>query len=141
MSAAIEAGIEGIKSIGFSLLDYSWDADFEPCKEYIEKISHNVLNQKKSNLILNVNFPSKIKQFKGIKICRQAKGYWQDTYDKRTSPLGKEYYWLTGSFINQDNSEETDEWALEKGYVSVVPISYDMTSYDDLDELKKWKFN
>ena len=114
MSAAIEAGIEGIKSIGFSLLDYSWDADFEPCKDYIEKISHNVLNQKKSNLILNVNFPSKIKQFKGIKICRQAKGYWQDTYDKRTSPLGKEYYWLTGSFINQDNSEETDEWALEK---------------------------
>ena len=101
----------------------------------------NVLNQKKSNLILNVNFPSKIKQFNGIKICRQAKGYWQDTYDKRTSPLGKEYYWLTGSFINQDNSEETDEWALEKGYVSVVPISYDMTSHDDLDELKKWKFN
>jgi len=87
------------------------------------------------------NFPSKIRQFKGIKICRQAKGYWQDTYDKRTSPLGKEYYWLTGSFINQDNSEETDEWALEKGYVSVVPISYDMTSHDDLDELKKWKFN
>jgi 5'-nucleotidase len=79
--------------------------------------------------------------FKYIKICRQAKGYWQDTYDKRTSPLGKEYYWLTGSFINQDNSEETDEWALEKGYVSVVPISYDMTSHGDLDELKRWKFN
>ena len=141
MSAAIEAGIEGIKSIGFSLLDYSWDADFEPCKDYIEKITRSVLIQNKSKLILNVNFPSKIKKFNGIKICRQAKGYWKDTYDKRTSPLGKEYYWLTGSFINQDNSEDTDEWALEKGFVSVVPISFDMTSYDDLDELKKLKLN
>ena len=141
MSAAIEAGIEGIKSIGFSLLDYSWDADFEPCKDYIEKITRNILNQKKSKLILNVNFPSKTKEFKGIKICRQAKGYWKDTYDKRTSPLGKEYYWLTGSFVNQDNSPDTDEWALHKGYVSVVPISFDMTAHDDLDEIKMWKLN
>ena len=141
MSAAVEAGVEGIKSIGFSLLDYSWDANFNACKDYVRKISLNLLKEKKENLILNVNFPSKIKKFRGIKICRQAKGYWEDTYDKRVSPLGKEYYWLTGSFINQDNSEETDEWALSKGYVSVVPISYDMTSYEDLEKIKNWDIN
>ena len=141
MSAAVEAGVEGIKSIGFSLLDYSWDANFNACKDYVRKISLNLLKEKKENLILNVNFPSKMKKFKGIKICRQAKGYWEDTYDKRVSPLGKEYYWLTGSFINQDNSEETDEWALSKGYVSVVPISYDMTSYEDLEKIKNWDIN
>ena len=141
MSAAVEAGIEGIKSIGFSLLDYSWDADFKPCEKHIEKICLNMLKQKKSNLILNVNFPSNLKEFKGIKVCRQAKGYWEDTYDKRISPLGKEYYWLTGNFVNQENSEETDEWALSKGYVSVVPISYDMTSYEDLKKIKNWKLN
>ena len=91
---------------------------------------------------LNVNIPSVVKSdIKGVKICRQAMAYWIEEFDKRKNPLGQEYYWLTGSFINQDNSEETDEWALEKGYVSVVPISYDMTSHDDLDELKKWKFN
>ena len=141
MSAAVEAGIEGIKSIGFSLLDYSWNADFKPCESIIEKICLSVLNQRKENLILNVNFPSKTKKFKGIKVCRQAKGYWEDTYDKRISPLGKEYYWLTGSFINQDNDKETDEWALDNGFVSVVPISYDMTSYADLEEIKNWKLN
>lgn len=141
MSAAVEAGIEGIKSIGFSLLNYNWDADFKACEEYITKICKNVLSQKKQDLILNVNFPSNTKQFKGIKVCRQAKGYWQDTYDKRISPLGKEYYWLTGEFINKDSNKETDEWALSQGYVSIVPVSFDMTAYDDLDDLKNWKFN
>ena len=141
MSAAIEAGIEGIKSIGFSLSNYNWDADFKPCEKYIKKICKSVLRQKKQDLILNVNFPSNTKQFKGIKVCRQAKGYWQDTYDKRISPLGKEYYWLTGKFINKDSNKETDEWALSQGYVSLVPISFDMTAYNDLDDLKNWKFN
>ena len=141
MSAAIEAGLEGIKSIGFSLLDYSWDADFSACKDYIRKISINLLKEKKENLILNVNFPSNTKKFKGIKVCRQAKGYWQDTYDKRVSPLGKEYYWLTGNFVNQDDSKETDEWALSQGYVSLVPISFDMTSHQDIDKFKNWNLN
>ena len=99
------------------------------------------MSKLKLKLILNVNFPSNLKEFKGIKVCRQAKGYWEDTYDKRISPLGKEYYWLTGNFVNQENSEETDEWALSKGYVSVVPISYDMTSYEDLKKIKNWKLN
>ena len=141
MSAAVEAGLEGIKSIGFSLLDYSWDADFSACKEYIRKISLNLLKEKKENLILNVNFPSNTNKFKGIKVCRQAKGYWEDTYDKRTSPLGKEYYWLTGNFVNQEDSKETDEWALSQGYVSLVPISFDMTSHQDIDKLKNWNLN
>ena len=141
MSAAVEAGLEGIKSIGFSLLDYSWDADFTSCKEYIRKISLKLLKEKKENLILNVNFPSNTKKFKGVKVCRQAKGYWKDTYDKRISPLGKEYYWLTGNFVNQEDSKETDEWALSQGYVSVVPISFDMTSHKDVDKLKNWNLN
>ena len=141
MSAAVEAGLEGIKSIGFSLLDYSWDADFTACKDYILKISLNLLKEKKENLILNVNFPSNNNKFKGIKVCRQAKGYWEDTYDKRTSPLGKEYYWLTGNFVTLEDNKETDEWALSQGYVSVVPISYDMTSHEDIDKVKKWNLN
>ena len=141
MSAAVEAGLEGIKSIGFSLLDYSWDADFTTCKDYIRKISLNLLKEKKENLILNVNFPSNTKKFKGIKVCRQAKGYWEDTYDKRVSPLGKEYYWLTGNFVNQEDSKETDEWALSQGYVSLVPISFDMTSHQDIDKLKNLNLN
>tara|TARA_Y100000739_G_scaffold98589_2_gene84604 strand:- start:573 stop:1337 length:765 start_codon:yes stop_codon:yes gene_type:complete len=138
MSAAVEAGIEGVKSIGFSLLNYSWDANFKPCESYIYKICLTVLNKKESNIILNVNFPSITNKFKGIKVCRQAKGYWKDNYEKRISPLGKEYYWLTGKFINQDDRKDTDEWALKHGYVSIVPVSYDMTSNEGFNKIKEW---
>ena len=141
MSAAVEAGIEGIKSIGFSLLDYSWDANFEYCEEYVKKICNMVLENDDEKLILNVNFPSGTKKFKGIKICRQAKGYWKDNYDKRISPLGKDYYWLTGNFINQEENDETDEWALKNEYVSIVPVTYDMTCYDQLSKIRNWKIN
>ena len=100
-----------------------------------------VLENDDEKLILNVNFPSGIKKFKGIKICRQAKGYWKDNYDKRISPLGKDYYWLTGNFINQEENDETDEWALKNGYVSIVPVTYDMTCYNQLSKIRNWKIN
>ena len=143
MSAAIEAGIEGIPAIGFSLLDYRWNANFSDSKKFIKKITLNALKNKiPKDVVLNVNIPAlKESEIKGIKICRQAKSYWLEEFDKRKNPLGQEYYWLTGSFINQDNDKETDEWALENGFVSVVPISYDMTSYTDLEEIKNWKLN
>ena len=136
MSAAVEAGIEGIKSIGFSLLDYSWNADFKPCKSIIEKICLSVLNQSRENLILNVNFPSKIKKFKGIKVCRQAKGYWEDTYDKRISPLAKENYSLTRSILNQDNEKETSNSVYLSPGASLVIRDYDLDS-DTLNDQSK----
>lgn len=131
MSAAVEAGIEGIPAIGFSLLDYNWNADFEPVKHFVHKIASEVLENKlPDGVILNVNFP-KLPQneIKGIRICRQAKAFWQEKFDKRQSPMGKNYYWLTGEFVNLDKGEDTDEWALANGYVSIVPVQYDMTAH------------
>ena len=118
-----------------------YDANFEYCEEYVKKICNMVLENDDEKLILNVNFPSGTKKFKGIKICRQAKGYWKDNYDKRISPLGKDYYWLTGNFINQEENDETDEWALKNEYVSIVPVTYDMTCYDQLSKIRNWKIN
>jgi 5'-nucleotidase len=144
MSAAIEAGIEGIPAIGFSLLDYDWNADFEAIKPFVKKIALQVLEEKiKTDLILNVNFPKLPHQdIKGIKICKQAKAYWIEKFDKRTSPLGQDYYWLTGEFINEEKGNtETDEWALENGYISVVPVKYDLTEYQKVETLKKWNWN
>ncbi len=131
MSAAVEAGIEGIPAIGFSLLDYSWDADFEPIKPFIKQIALSVLkNSLPEGVVLNVNFPKlSANELKGIKICRQAKAMWIEEFDKRKNPQGKEYYWLTGEFVNQDKGEDTDEWALQNGYVSVVPIQFDLTAH------------
>jgi 5'-nucleotidase len=140
MSAAVEAGIEGIPAIGFSLLDYSWDADFEPFKEYVKKIALNVLEKGlPEGVILNVNFPKlKAEELKGIKICRQAKASWVEEFDKRTNPMGKEYYWLSGEFVNQDKGEDTDEWALHNGYISIVPVQFDLTAHHAISTLNNW---
>ncbi len=143
MSAAIEAGIEGIPAIGFSLLDYNWNANFEATKSYIKTITKNVLtNGLAKDVVLNVNFPNVSEQvIKGIKVCRQARANWKEEFDKRKSPQGKDYYWLTGKFVNLDSGQDTDEWALENGYVSVVPVQFDLTAHDSIKTLKKWKLN
>jgi 5'-nucleotidase len=143
MSAAVEAGIEGIPAIGFSLLDYDWNADFETMKPFIRKIALEVLeNSLPQGVVLNVNFPKLTKDYiKGIKICRQAKALWIEKFDKRQTPQGRDYYWLAGEFVNQDKGEDTDEWALGNGYISVVPVQFDLTAHFATQELNTWKWN
>ena len=144
MSAAVEAGVEGIPAIGFSLLDYSWNANFEPLKDYIKQITLNVLkNGLPDGVVLNVNFPKVTtkQQIKGMKICRQAKGNWIEKFDKRHSPAGQEYYWLTGEFVNFDVGTDTDEWALENQYISIVPVQFDLTNHQQIEELNLWPLN
>ncbi len=140
MSAAVEAGIEGIPAIGFSLLDYDWNADFDAIKSSIRKITLEVLEKgMPENIVLNVNFPKlKENEIKGIKICRQAKAIWMEKFDKRITPQGKDYYWLTGEFVNQDKGEDTNEWALENGYISVVPVQFDLTAHHTIQQLNTW---
>lgn len=143
MSAAMEAGIEGIPAIGFSLSDYNWDADFEPTKPFIKQIAAQVLEQGlPDGVLLNVNFPKlKQEEIKGIKIARQAKAMWQERFDKRQTPHGKDYYWLTGEFVNQDHGQDTDEWALANGYISVVPVQFDLTAHHAIQQLNTWNWN
>jgi len=142
MSAAVEASIEGIPAIGFSLLDYSWNANFNEIKKYLINITKQaLLNGIPKGNALNVNFPKlKEKDIKGIKICRQASAYWVEKFDKRVNPQGKEYYWLTGEFINKDNGHDSDEWALANGFISIVPVKFDMTDHENISYIKKWKF-
>lgn len=142
MSAAVEAGIEGIPAIGFSLLDYRWGADFDAIKKFVKHITLEALDKKiPKGVVLNVNFPKrKETDIKGIKVCRQAKANWVEEFDKRTNPQGREYYWLTGKFINQDKGEDTDEWALANGYISVVPTQFDLTAHHSIQHLNTWDF-
>ena len=140
MSAAIEASIQGVPAIGFSLLDYSWKADFSEIKNIIKKITLKSLsNGIPKGTALNVNFPKlKEKSVKGIKICNQANAYWIEKFDKRVNPQGREYYWLTGEFINNDKSNESDEWALNNVFVSVVPVKFDLTNHEVIEKIKSW---
>jgi 5'-nucleotidase len=140
MSAAVEAGIEGIPAIGFSHVEYSWETDLEPLRGYVKKIAEEVLLKGlPEGVVLNVNFPKTNKApIKGIKVCRQAKAMWMEEFDKRINPQGKEYYWLTGKFVNQDKGHDTDERALEEGYISVVPVQFDLTAHHAIQTLNNW---
>lgn len=140
MSAALEAGMSGIPAIGFSLLDFSWNADFEQIKPIVKKITLEAIKHgMPSDVVLNVNLPKlKAEEIKGIKICRQAKAIWEEDFEKRLSPYGKEYYWLKGEFVNKDKGEDTDEWALKNGYVSVVPVHFDLTAHHVINQINNW---
>ncbi len=131
MSAAMEASIESIPSIGFSLLDYRFEADFTAAAHYAHQIIKTVLTNKlDKHLLLNVNIPSVPKEkIKGIMVCKQAYAKYKEEFDERKDPHGKKYYWLTGKFINFDKAKDTDVWALKNNYVSVVPVQFDLTNY------------
>lgn len=137
MSAAMEASLEGIPSIGFSLLDYSFDADFEPSKLVATQIINYVLeNGMVHGSLLNVNIPKlKAEEIKGIKVCRQGNARWVEEFKEGTDPRGQKYYWLTGKFISEDNGEDTDVWAFDHHFVSVVPSDHDLTLYKAIPTL------
>lgn len=142
MSAAVEAAIESIPSIGFSLLDYSIEADFTAARKYVRIIVDKLLHTRMDkHMILNVNIPAvEEKLIKGVKICRQAYAKYEEDFIDRTDPSGKHYYWLTGKFLNMDKGRDTDVWALQNNYVSVVPIEFDFTNYELKNKLEKtWK--
>src|SRR5687767_9420196 len=143
MSAAVEAAIESIPSIGFSLLDYSIEADFSAAKLYARNIVMKMLSTKlDKHTILNVNFPAvEPKLIKGVKLCRQAYAKYEEDFLERDDPHGRKYFWLTGEFVNFDRGKDTDVWALKNNYVSVVPVQFDLTNYTLKTKLEKnWKF-
>lgn len=140
MAAALEGCLYGINSVGFSLTSFSKTADFKPCRNVIRTVMNHMASESlPPGICLNINIPAiPEEEIKGIRICRQAKGNWKEEFEKRKDPMGKTYYWLTGMFNNQEpGAKDTDEWALENGYVSVVPVSVDMTAYGYIGRLKE----
>jgi len=139
MSAAVEAAIESIPSIGFSLLDYSLEADFTASRHYARIIVEQMISSPpEKHIVLNVNIPiAKTDEIKGLKICRQAYAKYVEDFLERTDPHGRKYYWLTGEFVNFDEGNDTDVWALANNYVSVVPVQFDLTNYKLKEQLEK----
>ncbi len=143
MGAAMECCMYSVPSIGFSLLDYDDDADFTASKHFVSLIVDKVMNgSAKTPLCLNVNIPALPKEeIRGVKVCRQNKGYWHEEFERRTDPRGRDYYWLKGFFLNEEeHAVDTDEYALGQGFVSVVPVQVDMTDYKRLALMRDWKF-
>ena len=130
MSAAMEAAIESIPSVGFSLVDYDYEADFTAARFYVHQIVSTLLKTKMDkHLLLNVNIPSlPLDIIKGIKVCKQAYAKYEEDFIERNDPHGKKYYWLTGKFVNFDKAKDTDVYALDNNYVSVVHVQFDLTN-------------
>ena len=110
MSAAVEAAIESIPSVGFSLLDYSIEADFTAARSYARKIVQQMLQHPlDKHCVLNVNIPPISEELiKGVKICRQAYAKYEEDFIELNDPYGRKYYWLTGEFVNR-SEEHTSE--------------------------------
>ena len=140
MSAAVEGAMEGIPSIGFSLMDHSIEARFGHVRPIIRNVVGNVLaNGLHRGTCLNVNVPRETAEpLKGVRVCRQAWGFWEDDFEARKDPMGKDYYWLKGRFKDLDHGEDTDVWAVHNGYASVVPVQFDMTAHHAIAELNTW---
>ncbi len=138
LSAAMEASLEGVNSIGFSLLDYSFEADFSQCEPYLRMICSHVLTfgMKKSKL-LNVNIPAG--EIRGMKVCRQGEAKWVEEFQEGTDPRGKKYYWLTGKFEDHEPMSDTDVHALANNFISIVPSMHDLTDYGALEEIKSFE--
>ena len=138
MGAAVEATLSHVPAIGFSLLDYHADADFTAARHYVRLILQEMLRHPFTDeASLNVNIPNvPLEAIKGVKVTRQAKGYWQEEMVERTDPYGGKYYWLTGRLEITDNGEDTCEWALQHNYVSVQPVQNDFTHHAIIPQLK-----
>jgi 5'-nucleotidase len=139
MGAVLEACMSGIPGVGVSLDNHSLEADFEPCRPFLDIIVREALQYKlPKGVCLNVNMPD-TPDIQGIRICRQSVGRWVEEFDVRKHPRGGEYYWLTGNFRNDEpEATDNDMHALANGYISVVPSKIDMTAYEQLDLMKSW---
>lgn len=142
VSAATEAAILGIDSIAFSVCD--WNAeDYEPSRDVARAIARKVLSEGlPPGVLLNVNVPGVPKdEIRGILSTRQARSRWEESFHERVDPNNQPYYWLTGTFVNLDEGENTDLSAIERGFVSVTPIHYDLTAHDFLGKIDGWDWD
>lgn len=138
MAAAIEGCFEGSRAVGFSLLDYSPNADFTAAKHYAKMLIPKLLKTDfPLYTSLNINIPKgNIEDIKGIKITRQTKGYWEEDLEERIDCFGRPYYWLSGHLVDQDGKEDSCQWALTHNYISIQPVQVDLTAYQYMDNFK-----
>jgi len=138
MGVVIEGCLRGFPSIGFSLCDHDLDADFRPMERYVQRITQKVIKEGLPPLTcLNVNFPQG-PEYKGIRICQQARGLWLKEWTKRPQDNGHAFD-IAGEFLDTDPQEEhNDHWALRNGYVAITPTNCDVTDYRMIETMKNW---
>lgn len=141
MGAVMEGCMQGINSVGFSLLHHSMKADFTLSTQFVIDITRKVLADGLPDYVcLNVNIPAKVVP-EGVRVCRAARGHWTEEYKRYLDPLGTPFYWLTGRFVNgEPEATDTDEYWLTRRHVSVVPVCPDCSDISVIAKLAS-RFN
>jgi len=139
VSAATEGTILGIPSIAISLTTYQ-EADFSYAAKFATKLARLVAKRGlPEGTLLNVNVPAVPEgEIRGVRITKQGKSKWDDTFDVRRDPANREYLWLTGRMVVTDKDSDTDQIAIREKYVSVTPIRYELTNWEMREEMSSW---
>ncbi len=139
MGVTLEGCMKYIPSVAFSLCDQHADADFQPLEPYIRQITQRVLSDGlPQGVCLNVNFPL-VSEYQGVRVCRMCQGTWYNEVTRCHHPRGYDYWWMVGHFTNDEpTAEDTDRWALERGYVAITPTQIDVTAHAAISLVKGW---
>lgn len=139
MGVTLEGCMKYIPSVAFSLCDHRSNADFEPLRPLIRAITERVLAEGlPQGVCLNVNFPL-VDGFKGVRVCRMARGTWCSEVAKCHHPRGYDYWWMVGHYQNDEpEADDTDNWALAHGYVAITPTQIDVTAYQAMGLIESW---
>lgn len=142
VAAVVEGCMNNVPSIAFSVDDHSKNADFELAVHYGRTVIREALKRGLPvKTCLNINFPKiPLSACKGIKLCRQTNGVWKEEFERRVDPQGKDYYWLTGYFHNEEpDQRDTDDYWMQQNYGAIVPIKVDVTDYVALKAMEEWE--
>ena len=139
VSAATEGTMMGVPSIAVSI-DTFKDPDFRPAAKVARQIARMVIEKGlPDNTSLNVNVPAvPYEEIKGFAITKQGTSRFHEKFDRRLDPRNNVYYWLCGATWDRNTDMGTDAGALARKYVSITPITHDLTNYKAMDVLKRW---
>ena len=145
VTAAMEAAIWNLPGIAVSMDApeiHSGPLDYSTAAKVAAYVTEKVWAHKlPDNTLLNVNVPNcSMDEIKGYRVTRQGLRVYQDELIRREDPRGQPYYWIGGDAPTGVPEEGTDIGALENCYVSITPLTLDLTAYGFKDELESWQF-
>lgn len=140
VSAAMEAAIAGVKSIAVSVTSYDSNVNYITAANFTASLAKKYLEKSLPvNTLLNINVPNLSEaDIKGIEITRQGKKRYSSFIEKRTDPVGRTYYWLSGDEPKDTPEDGTDVKAIMDGKISVTPVHLDLTDDYSVSAIKDW---
>ncbi len=142
VSAATEGAILGIPSIAVSHASHALNSDLRAAASFARTIAAEVLKRGlPKGTLLNVNVPNiPPDEIAGVRVTKQGRSWWDDGFEGRKDPVGRDYYWLVGTYV-WDTDPLVDDSALQDNHISVTPLHFNMTDEGLFGAMQDWKLN